>query len=126
MAGTIQVRCGFNLINGNVAFKAPIEGFNATQSTAKGPIIGVVAIPTTAGGTAISLTALATPGWAWAMNQDATNYVSIGLIVSAAFYPMIELLPGQAVPIPLSRTLNNLAALANTATVNLAFYAFDK
>jgi hypothetical protein len=61
---------------------------------------------------------LASAGVATFRNLDATNYIEIGLEVSAAFQPMLRLNSGESFgPIRLS-TLN-IFARANTAAVNL-------
>jgi hypothetical protein len=61
---------------------------------------------------------LASAGVATFRNLDATNYIEIGLEVSAAFQPMLRLNSGESFgPVRLS-TLN-IFARANTAAVNL-------
>lgn len=51
-------------------------------------------------------------------NCDATNYVEIGVVVSATFYPSMRLLAGEAFPMRLSPAVTYYAK-ANTAAVKL-------
>lgn len=81
---------------------------------------GVQSIPTTAGGTQVDLSAaVGTPGVAWFVNLDDTNYVALGRQVGGTFYPFAKLLPGEKFAIRLGLNNDQLYALANTAAVLL-------
>ena len=74
------------------------------SSTANGPSPG--AFTASVGGTIIDFSAIGTPRLCWVENYDATNFVTIGLYDGSNFFPVFEVLPGEAWPIPLSRYLN--------------------
>jgi hypothetical protein len=69
------------------------------------------------------------------MNLDSTNYVEVGVLVGATFYPMLELLPGETYVVRLSRNLQygptgtahtqDLHLRANTASVKVLVEAFE-
>jgi hypothetical protein len=60
---------------------------------------------------------IATAGYAFFRNLDATNYVEIGVVVAATFYPLLKLKPGEVAVCRLATT--TFYAKANTAAVNL-------
>jgi len=68
---------------------------------------------------ALVLGEVAAPGFAWFHNTDATNYVEIGIDVSAAFHAFLKLLPGQKAACWLATAAPY--AKANTASVNLDY-----
>jgi hypothetical protein len=69
-------------------------------------------------------TGLASGGAAYFFNNDPTNFVEIGLEVSAAFQPLIRIPPQKFAFLPrLSTTA--LFARANTAAVNLSYLIFQ-
>lgn len=82
---------------------------------------GVVTIPTTAGGTNIPI-GVTTPGEAWFVNLDETNYIEIGVQVAATFYPCIRLNAGEWSPVRLGLGASALFARANTAAVDLQYH----
>jgi len=57
-------------------------------------------------------------------NLDSTNYVEIGLEVSAAFVPFIKLVAGQRVAIP-SLANRAIYAKANTAAIQLRYRIWE-
>lgn len=74
---------------------------------------------------ALYVTGLSTGGAAYFYNNDPTNYVDIGLEVSAAFQPLIRIPPQTFAFLPrLSTTA--LFARANTAAVNLSYFIFQQ
>lgn len=80
---------------------------------------GAMDVPTTAGGTVIPLGSVATAGVAFVRNLDATNFATIGIVVSATFYPVVKLKPGEAWAFRLGT--NAPYARADTATVVLEY-----
>jgi len=61
---------------------------------------------------------LGTKGWATLMNLDTINYVTLGIVVSATYYPVIRLKPGERCVLRLEATAT-LYAKADTAAVAL-------
>src|SRR3990172_6365754 len=88
---------------GNLNFNALPTSFTADVDGAKGPTPG--AIDTTVGGTDVDLSQLTTPGFCWFHNQDETNYVTVGIWdpENSKFFPLFELLPGEAYVLRLAR-----------------------
>lgn len=60
---------------------------------------------------------IATAGYAWVRNLDTTNYVEIGVVVAATFYPLMVLKAGEMSLVRFATT--TFYAKANTAAVNL-------
>ena len=66
------------------------------------------------------------PGLVAAYNLDATNYVELGIVQAATFYPLIKLFPGGDYP-----TIFHLAAgvtlyaKANTASCNISIQGWN-
>lgn len=104
------------------------HSFNTDQATARASS-AVQNIPTTAGGTALVFNAsLTTQGYAYFINLDATNYVSIGVQVGGTFYPLARLKGGasgkkEGAILRLEPGVT-VYALANTAAVDLEFGVF--
>jgi len=71
---------------------------------------------------AIVLQDVATCGWARFENLDATNYVELGVVVAATFYPFIKLKATEFCIIRLGS--NAPYAKANTAAVQLDYEIF--
>jgi hypothetical protein len=61
---------------------------------------------------------VATQGLTFFRNLDATNYVSIGVVVSAAFYPLLRLMPGEIAAVRLEPGVA-VYAKAHTAATDL-------
>jgi len=64
---------------------------------------------------------LGTAGFAVFTNLDLTNYVEVGLEVSAAFYPFVKLKAGESAQVRLATS--TLFAKANTSAVKLEVIA---
>src|SRR4051794_16722041 len=69
---------------------------------------------------AIDIGDVGTAGLSLFINADDTHYVEIGLVVSATFYPLAKLKPGE--PAFFRLGTNTFYAKANTASVNLEKY----
>lgn len=74
---------------------------------------------------ALGMGDVASAGAAYFLNTDATNYVDIGVDVSATFYGLIRLMPGDFAFIPRMAT-NAPYAKANTSSVNLEYIIFSQ
>jgi hypothetical protein len=120
MASEISFACMLTALKANLSLQLPQVTVTPTMSGSHFDH-KVVSIPTTAGGTALSVSAdVATLGIARFLNQDATNYVELGIVVSATFYPVFRMKAGE----PLQGRLVpgvTYYAKANTAAVNLEF-----
>lgn len=90
--------------------------FLGNLSTAKGPIPGSVNV--TPNGTDVDLSKLSRPGYVRFMNQDANNYVDVGLYVLATgtFFPLFEIQPGESYVMRFSRNLFEEVVGATTGT----------
>jgi len=71
---------------------------------------------------AIVLQDVSSCGWARFENLDATNYVELGVVVAATFYPFIKLKATEFCIIRLGS--NAPYAKANTAAVQLDYEIF--
>ena len=131
MANEFKITTAIQLRNGKISVNTLPVSYNANQTTANGPTPGMVTATT--GGVTVSLAQLTTPGFLMIQNTDATNYVQYGLLISATFYPLGELLPGEVNVLRLARNIltdNGSAAVlrleANTASCLVLVQAFDK
>lgn len=79
--------------------------FQITQDNPGGPTPGMVNVLEP--GTDVDLTAITVPGLCWMQNLDSTYAVEYGIYdpETLAFYPLGEILPGEAYPIRLARSL---------------------
>lgn len=103
---TIRTSLRIRKITGDLTlmdYQSGPTDFRADVSGTKGPTPGAVAVSVV--GTDVDLSELTTPGLCRIMNQDPTNYVTVGIFDTSAteFYPLMELLPGESYVIRLSR-----------------------
>lgn len=63
---------------------------------------------------------IGTPGWFYVQNQDADNFVQVGIDNAGTFAPFMSLLPGEAQVVRLAT--DALYAKADTAAVKLYFF----
>jgi hypothetical protein len=109
VSGKVRVAKGFIELERKVNFTADMAGTHYSQNA---QTIGFAAHE------ALEIsTDVATAGVSYLKNLDATNYVEIGVVVSATFYPVIRLLPGESYPVRFS--VLTLYAKAHTAAVVL-------
>ena len=121
MADEIRITGNFNLSNGNDNYQQSYN-FNADQATAGGGGPGVQLVGTTH--ETLSADGVTNQGMAILKNLDSTNFVEVGLEVSATFYPVLKLLPGEVAQVRLSPS-SALYAKADTADVRLQAYIFE-
>lgn len=145
MANEARVQSTLTLqkVSGSIVLMNEQRGrsFAVDVDGTKGPTPGAVLVPTT--GVDIDLAELTTPGLCCIENQDATNYIEVGIREpsSGFFYPLMEIGPGEAYVIKLSRNIqeeytgtgtgtstpgNFLHLKANTASVNAVVAAYEK
>lgn len=62
---------------------------------------------------------VATAGYGFLKNIDATNYVEVGIVTGATFYPLLKLLPGEIAAVRFA--IIAIYAKANTADCVLEF-----
>lgn len=66
-----------------------------------------------------------TPGVALIRNTDDTNFVEIGKWDGATGQEFLKLLPGEAFPVRLAMLKSELAAKANTASVQIDIQCYE-
>jgi hypothetical protein len=102
MANEITVNCALNITAGNLKFRSQPTSFRADITAgAMGPSPG--AFTAALAGTHVDFSALTTPGMCVIRNFDTANYVMVGIHDGTEFYPLLELLPGEAYALRLSR-----------------------
>lgn len=92
MANEIKLASSLQIKNGVYQY-TDTSSLSITQSGIGGGNPGVISFSTTQ--EAISFGELGTPGVTMAQNLDSTNNISLGVFVSAVFYPVLRLNPGE-------------------------------
>lgn len=144
MANEATIRCGLTIrkMSGSLTLLdySKSTNFQATVTGTKGPTPGAFTVSVT--GTDVDLSELTTPGFVTIKNLDATNFVTYGIRDpdSGNFFPLGELLPGEAYVLRLSRYLfqefylpptgtgtanNTLRFVADTSSVVVSVEAFE-
>ncbi|GIV50268.1 MAG: hypothetical protein KatS3mg038_2129 [Candidatus Kapaibacterium sp.] len=122
MANEIRITLSMAVNNG--ALRETIsEQLALDQASAQGPTPGFVVVGTTA--EQISFGDVATPGYAYLKNLDTVNYVQIGVVVSAVFYPLMRLNAGEAAIVPWDSGAV-VYAKANAAPVPMVIKTFAR
>lgn len=115
MANEITITSGIQILKGSLSH-------SVNTQTVQADLAGVRVNRTTqAIGTTYEAYAagdIATAGWAYFKNLDATNYVELGVQVSAAFYPLVRIDPGKTAG-PFRLSILTFYLRANTAAVNV-------
>jgi hypothetical protein len=95
MANEINMTMALTLANGDLdSMTIPARTLAITQNTAAPVrVAGTQIIGTTE--EALTVTDLTTPGVCYLRNRNATNYVEIGVVPDATFYPLIKLKAGE-------------------------------
>jgi hypothetical protein len=115
MANEITAYFGITVLKGNLNRR--IDPVTVSADLAGSRVIQNVQIVASSAHEAIVVGDLASAGFAMFKNLDTTNFVSIGVEVSATFYAFIKLLPGESALVRLNAL--TIFAQANTAPVNL-------
>jgi hypothetical protein len=142
MAGSIRVVSNLRASGpNNLLFQSPIPAWSDTFVTGgSGPTPGSLLVPTDPG-VEINISEVSIPGYANFINYDEENWVTVGIYDPATgeFYPFLEIGPGQAPVLKLSRHLGEkyhntgtgaagpqLWAKADTAACQCAFLVFQQ
>lgn len=146
MANEARVTSGLQVLKTNgvsrlIDYQARPTSFAATVTGTKGPGPGSVQVSVS--GTDIDFSQFVQPGLCRIQNQDATNYVTIGIYEpdTKYFYPFAELLPGESYVWRWARFVNEelsgtgtvtgfynsrIRIKANTASCNVLVETFEK
>lgn len=108
MADEASVRSSLNIDKGNVSYRSNPTRFLADVGVEAGPSPGKITV--TQEGVDVDLSEVTTPGgFCWVQNQDtvssSTNFVEAGIWDGSTFYPLMELLQGEAYVFRLARNL---------------------
>ena len=100
----------------HIDYQSRPSDFRADVATTSGPAGGK--ITATVVGVDVDLSELTTPGLCRIQNQDATNYITVGIFDTSAteFYPFMELLPGESYVFRLSRNIGKEVEAPGTGT----------
>lgn len=137
---TLQIRKSDDDGNVILDYQSRPSGFTADVDGSKGPCPGSIAVSVS--GTDIDFSQLTTPGLCRIMNQDSTNYVTLGVYEPDTdfFYPILEFPPFESYVVRLARFLetestgtgtlvgynSRLQLRANTDTCNVLVEAFER
>lgn len=122
MADEITVAGSLSLTNGSLDRQVTIPDITPDQADAIA-MSNLQSIPTTAAGTAIDVADVANQGWAFIKNNDATNYVELGIQTGGVFFAFAKLLPAEWCLTRLS--VITTFARADTAACDLDYAIFE-
>lgn len=121
MSNELTINLSLDITNGTFRDNFRPGMFQADQA-AQGKASGVQAIGTSE--EALVLGDVANPGWACFTNLDATNYIQIGVFVSATFHAFARLKAGKSALLPLDPSMVYYAK-ANTAVCKLDYRIYE-
>lgn len=115
MANEARLQISLQIAADNVQYNSLPTSFTATVTGRKGPTPGALTVPVA--GVNVDLSQLTVPGLCRLQNQDATNFVTVGIYDEATnrFHPIEEILPGESYVVRLSRELGYEYGTAGTA-----------
>ncbi len=119
MANEATVSCGMRIKIGNTDWRAYPTQFKADVSEESGPSPGDIIVDRN--GRNIDLSEIGVPGLCWIQNRSDTYYILVGIQVPLSpsgvdFFPLLELLPGEAFPLRLYRFLGTEFTGTGTGT----------
>lgn len=103
MANEATVGCGLSIRVDNINYRSYPTQFKADVDEATGPTPGELVV--TNAGKNVDLSSITTPGLCRIQNRSTTEFVLVGIYDGASFFPLMELLPGEAYVIRLYRDL---------------------
>lgn len=122
MANEITVSGSLTVLKGNLTAQHGVSGVVTLNAASPAKAAGIAAIGTTE--EQVSIGDVTTAGWSVFKNLDATNYIELGVVVSATFYPLLKLKAGESAG-PLRMGTNTFYARANTAACKLQYDVYD-
>jgi hypothetical protein len=122
MANEIRVGVNLSCVNGNFISNQDYTK-EVDQATEGGGNPGTISVAT-AYAQISGLADMTNEGYCIARNLDSTNYLEIGVEVSAAFYPLIKLKAGEISVFRLTPGVS-VFARANTAACRLHFWCLE-
>lgn len=120
----ITMSASFNVLKGTLKRQYTRSDTLDFVASAPATAAGTPTISTAAGGEALVLQDVASLGWARFENLSTTNYVEVGIVVSATFYPFLKLLAGEYAFMRLPTGIAPYAR-ANTGDVQLDYEIFQ-
>lgn len=122
MADEISVTSMITVENGDFKFTRQYPSQKSDQA-AQGAITQIQNIASSHEAIQLGDMAVGDIGWCCMRNLDATNNVTIGIVVSATYYTMLILKPGEFAQFRFDQT-NVPYAEASASTVNLEYAIF--
>ena len=118
MANEVTIRTSLHVLkaSNNIDYQSRPTEFRGDLTGSKGPGPGVTTVSTA--GTDIDFSEFTTPGYVRIQNQDATNFVELGIWDPqiTKFYPLLEILPGQSYVLRWSRNITREFATGTGTT----------
>ena len=120
MAGTVAASVTLSVRNGDMNDNISLNCSGVVQTT-QGKAAGIQVVGTTH--ETLDVGDVATNGWLIVQNLDATNFVELGRDVSAAFYGVVRVEPGEVAVLRLSQA--TIYAQADTASIRLWYNLYE-
>ena len=139
MANEATIRASLTVLKANLNYRSFPSEFKADVAGTLGPTPGAFSV--SVAGVDVDLSELTVPGLCRIANQDATNFVEVGIWDGVSFYPMMDVLPGEWWVFRLAASLtdefgtgtgttgpaiNTLRIKADTAACNVLVEAFER
>ena len=139
MANEATVTCGMRIDKGNLHYQSALQSFQPTVTGSNGPTPGAFQAAIGAG-TIVDFSHLTAYGGLYQIiNLDPTNFITVGIWNGSSFFPLQELLPGEAYNGRISRHFGieygsgtgtvtgtySLKVVADTSACQVAVLAFD-
>lgn len=125
MASEFTENFNVQCLNGNYKYQF-VKGNAVYSQTAQGAVSGLNTVTTSA--VAVPLASVTAMGKAMFHNCDTTNYVQLGITVSATFYPIMNIQPDEWIWVRLDPALisgNVLQWKAHTASCEVEYIIFQ-
>ena len=129
MADEATINSSLQIIKGTTLEYRSLPGsFTADVAGTNGPSPGSFTVSSASTGTSPDLSQFTTPGYVRFRNLDPTNFVEIGLLISATFQQLFEMLPGETYVMRFSRNITDAEVrfFADTADCIISVEALEK